>query len=552
MFIFAMFATAVVVGFVYGLVTDITNGGGLGEEAAENYTTTSDTTTTTSNVSTKANLTPNGETIIGLRDASLIKNSSELTTTAFDTTTYGDRAILKLTNETVYTATLTGLSIRGKVVLQQSGKNGYVWEYSDYDAIEKEGESFVEVSNDYIFDPVQAKSIGDFVWKELKPHKLYTLQLIGCHYEYEIGDIWHVTLEYTLNNGTMENIDTDVEIMGSSMSRSVGELGITTLNLRVPSSAWELTLAKNAKLVGAGTSKRLNNRSNVVTVAASNWTGQADYYCDGTGDNVEIQAAIDYVYLLGGGEVVLTSGLFVCANTILILKSGVVLRGQGNSSILAQGYIQWQSASTVNASVTSFSMSTVEPTASFFIDGYGVGSAANIFIYDTSSFSGGISLFYRLANVVSCGVNNSGAYFGSITAFSNCNTVSNCFVYNCSGFTGYSYCKNITSSYFAGSTSIVRAGGIVGFGGCENITSCSVYDTTISGTGIVRPFFSCTRVVACSATNNTSSGGSSYGFDSCKYVHQCKSSGHTTNYQNSYADLNANPCADTAAGGYNS
>lgn len=488
MFVFAIFATVVAVGFVYGLVTDISNGGGLGEEAPENYTTTTDTTTTTSNVSTKANLTPNGEKIIGLRDASLIKNSSELTTTTFDTTTYGDRAILKLTNETVYTATLTGLAIRGKVVLQQSGKNGYVWEYSDYDAIEKEGESFVEVSNDYIFDPVQAKSIGDFVWKELKPHKLYTLQLIGCHYEYEIGDIWHVTLEYTLNNGTMENIDTDVEIMGSSMSRSVGELGITTLNLRVPSSAWELTLAKNAKLVGAGTSKRLNNRSNVVTVASSTWTGQADYFCDGTNDEVEIQAAIDYLSKIGGGQVLLTLGTFNlteahdttyagdAAKYSIAVYSNIKISGAGPFTILnydnnaTYSFAFMCESGTSNIAFSNFS-SVFENAAlsgrfiwSGMCDGVyidGISSNANLLSHAHNKTT--TALPSGICNIVNCECQS---ILGSYINASNCNFTA---------ITLLSYC-NITSCNVGKAFEIA----ISVYGSYNTITGCNIQATLIA------------------------------------------------------------------------
>ena len=286
-----------------------------------------------SNVHTKANLTPSGETIIGLRDPTLVKNPSTLTTTTFDTTTYADRAVIKLTNSTGASVALTGLSIRGKIVSQLAGQNGYVWEYSDYDSMEKEGERFVEVSNDFIFGPIQAKQIGDFVWKELKPHKIYGLMLVGCHYQYEIGDVYHLTLSHTLAGGTMENIDTDVEIIGSSISRNAGGVGKTALSLRVPSAAWALTLAKNSKLVGAGKAQWLNNRSNVVTVASSTWTGQADYFCDGISDDVEIQAALDILSSRTDGRLILTGGSFYISETLNI-PSNIVISGNSDSTKL--------------------------------------------------------------------------------------------------------------------------------------------------------------------------------------------------------------------------
>ena len=70
----------------------------------------------TSNVRNKVKLTSDGEKIIGLKDGSLIKAQSTLTTVDFDTTEYGDRAVLQLRNDTGSSITLTGLSIRGKPV----------------------------------------------------------------------------------------------------------------------------------------------------------------------------------------------------------------------------------------------------------------------------------------------------------------------------------------------------------------------------------------------------------------------------------------------------
>jgi len=308
------------------------------------YDTTATTTDSETITKEKADITKEGESIIGLRDPVLIKRPSTLTTVTFDTTTYGDRAVLQLQNNTASAINLTGLSIRGKIVSQLAGQNGYVWEYSDYDAIEKEGEQFVEVSNDFIFDPTQAKQIGDFSWKELKPHKLYSVMLPGCHYEYEIGDVYHLALSHVMNGGTMEDIDTDTEIMGVSINRNVGGTGETLLNLRVPSAAWALTIAKNSKLTGAGRAQRLNNRSNVVTVASSTWTGQADYYCDGTDDDAEIQAAIDYVSSLGGGEILLTTGIFILSTSILI-NQNTILTGDGISSYISGAGIRMDSNS---------------------------------------------------------------------------------------------------------------------------------------------------------------------------------------------------------------
>lgn len=62
---------------------------------------------------------------------------------------------------------------------------------------------------------------------------------------------------------------------------------------------------------------------------------QADYVCDGTADQVEINAAIAAVTAMGvgGGEVILTGGSFTIAAAVT-LASGVTLRGQGYATQL--------------------------------------------------------------------------------------------------------------------------------------------------------------------------------------------------------------------------
>lgn len=71
-------------------------------------------------------------------------------------------------------------------------------------------------------------------------------------------------------------------------------------------------------------------------VAASNaspvWKDKADFICDGTADEEEIQAAIDALPA-GGGTVMLTDGLFTPAQ-MDITKNGLTLCGQGMSTVI--------------------------------------------------------------------------------------------------------------------------------------------------------------------------------------------------------------------------
>lgn len=57
------------------------------------------------------------------------------------------------------------------------------------------------------------------------------------------------------------------------------------------------------------------------------------YQCDGTADDVQIQAAIDSLPA-GGGTVELLAGTFRLAQTVLIASTGITLKGQGRSTNL--------------------------------------------------------------------------------------------------------------------------------------------------------------------------------------------------------------------------
>ena len=83
---------------------------------------------------------------------------------------------------------------------------------------------------------------------------------------------------------------------------------------------------------GGGAASMPNTK--IVSASGSGITG--DYNCDGTSDNVEIQAAIDAVKTAGGGTVLLTKGTFNLAAPLNIdgdddvnVEREIYLRGQG-------------------------------------------------------------------------------------------------------------------------------------------------------------------------------------------------------------------------------
>ncbi len=70
----------------------------------------------------------------------------------------------------------------------------------------------------------------------------------------------------------------------------------------------------------------------IVAASDSLYPDRADYFCDGTADNVQIQAALNALPLTGG-ELLLLDGTYNCAASI-ILDSYQTLRGCGRNTIL--------------------------------------------------------------------------------------------------------------------------------------------------------------------------------------------------------------------------
>lgn len=79
-------------------------------------------------------------------------------------------------------------------------------------------------------------------------------------------------------------------------------------------------------------------KSSAFLVAASNAsnTSGADYVCDGTADEVQINQAIAALPA-GGGRVILSEGTFTLAAPIAISASNVALEGQGQATIITLG-----------------------------------------------------------------------------------------------------------------------------------------------------------------------------------------------------------------------
>lgn len=76
----------------------------------------------------------------------------------------------------------------------------------------------------------------------------------------------------------------------------------------------------------------------VIGTSTAGWTADdCDYLCDGTADDMEINAAIDALPS-GGGEVLLLDGTYNISSSVIIGRAGAVLRGSGPGTIIKRGF----------------------------------------------------------------------------------------------------------------------------------------------------------------------------------------------------------------------
>lgn len=149
--------------------------------------------------------------------------------------------------------------------------------------------------------------------------------------------------------------------LGTAAVQNVGAFAQVANNLSDVTAATAL-----ANLGGVSTSTFANvNRMPVLTVASSTASAKeralADYVCDGTADDVQINAAI--TALGGPGRVVLSLGTFTTAATISV-PSGVVLEGQNRHATV----ITPANSTNLGAIISSDNFATLTGTTAWFVD----------------------------------------------------------------------------------------------------------------------------------------------------------------------------------------
>jgi len=148
------------------------------------------------------------------------------------------------------------------------------------------------------------------------------------------------------------------------------------------------------------------------------------------------------------------------------------------------------------------------------------------------------------------------SYNRPITGFKNCDILSSCFcnlVTHGEYAVGFQTCNYISACNCTITQTAAPASMLRGFALCKGVSSCYV---NLSGNANVEctGFHSCTGVSVCIVGAVLNAGtGAGYGFNTCTKTinNKCSGTTKTGKYTASYADVNTNACALTAAGGYN-
>jgi hypothetical protein len=357
---------------------------------------------------------PNNKSIeiIGLVSATFTHLTTDavpgsLTLTTFDTDSRADSAQILLTNSTGVSRVIIAAWIRGKPVTRlsdgrgtraeggvaSSGKGvasgargGFLHDkFVDYESIAKNGEQTFETGNNFVVTAAQVNKLADYYWKLNKtPKHIYTLSLTGFQSWYEPGE-W-----YTLQiggAGGAEYIDSTVECFDVRCSLAVGGAPSTSIAFREVEENWKFDSNDVARQIASGSFSRRPNQ-NVVTVAAQYYSGYADYYCDGTEDQTEINNAATYLSQVGGGIIHLSKGDFNITSSIT-LTSGIHLEGEGEASNITpatSGNDIIYCSSTTSVTITGLSLTNgsifLNDCISAVVDNCRLFGAANIYNAD--------------------------------------------------------------------------------------------------------------------------------------------------------------------------
>jgi parallel beta-helix repeat protein len=328
--------------------------------------------------------------------------------------------------------------------------------------------------------------------------------------------------------------------------------------LREVEENWTKTTLYAARAVTGGSPKRRSQQSNTLIVAASTFDGTYDYKCDGTADDVEIQAAIDYVYYtFGGGEIILTEGTYKITSAINIY-SNIALSGKGASASIIERDGDIYAISIVGAGagteMKDFSISwigVINKTANTNTKPlYKLSYVKDFAIVESSAYGcqgTGIQIQFAVGGVIKdcivtyCAAKDSGTggYHGILIADSSGTLVSGCTASNNGNAAVATQGAGITVGVVSGASSGVKitgctadnniyAGIAIRDGAVCSVTGCYASGNTYNGIAFGASGSGVTNgtVTGCQAIGNGTQGIELFGSDNCSVSGCIASSGN--------------------------
>ena len=180
--------------------------------------------------------------------------------------------------------------------------------------------------------------------------------------------IWDSVNSVWVNNGEIQGIQGEKGDPGTPATIN----GVNTLEI-ISGDNIELEQSGSQLIINAKCNKNKKAARFVVGTSASGWTADdCDYLCDGTDDQVEINAAIQALSE-NGGEVIILDGTYNITGIIEVNKVNTKLSGNGKSTILKR---MWKSSHEgvikVSKNYCTISNLQIDGNDSVYSYGYGI------------------------------------------------------------------------------------------------------------------------------------------------------------------------------------
>ena len=258
----------------------------------------------------------------------------DLTQIIFDTRP--DGVYIKYRNDCGEKLYMWSYQIRGQPVHKVGGEkavnSGFVHDYfKDLNAIRRSGEKKFELASDFLINKTQIEKVAEYHWKNRNARHRYRKALGGNRLYLLPGEWVNVAIG---SAGFHEYLDYKGEMRETHWSWNTRGEESTDVIIDEQESNWKAESNYSARFQEYGYPYKDPEPQGQTLVVASKYSAEvANFYCDGTSDEDEINSAINALYNQGGGTVQLTRGTFYISAAIE-MKSKVVLKGVGSGTIL--------------------------------------------------------------------------------------------------------------------------------------------------------------------------------------------------------------------------